>query len=128
MKLEYLADGSPDCPVIRLYDFTPAEAGQLLTALTVLASGADERVEVHGLPFVEPIGDCRLAFVRRSRDQAVIRRPGPCEFECGFTAGTWENVAGLVEPFTEGVRGFQWLAGVPGEAAVLLSASASGEW
>jgi hypothetical protein len=128
MKLEYLADGSPDCALIRLYDFTPAEAVQLLAAVTALASGDEERVEVHRLPFVDSVGGCRLIFVRRPWDQAIIRRPGACEFECGLTAGTWDNVAMLVEPFAGGAGGFQWLAEIPGEAALLLSASASGQW
>jgi hypothetical protein len=38
----------------------------------------------------------------------------------------WDNVAGLIEPFEHSAGGFQWLAGVPGEAALLLSAS--GQW
>lgn len=80
------------------------------------------------LPFVESLNGCRLALVRRSWDQAIRRMPGPSEFECGFTAGTWDNVALLVEPFAEGADGFQWPAGVPGEAALLLSGSASGQW
>jgi hypothetical protein len=126
MKLEYLADGSPDCPLIRLYDFTSAEAEQLHAAIIGLAAGSAERVEIHRLPFVEAVGGCRLTLIRRAWDQAVLRRNGPAEFECGFTAGTWDNVAGLVEPFAESQGGFQWLAGVPGEAALLLSSS--GQW
>jgi len=115
MKLEYLADGSPDRPLIRLYDFTAAEAG-----------GAAERVEFHRLPFVEPVGGCRLALVCGSWDQSVIRGSGRAEFECRFTAGNWDNVAGLVEPFAASAVGFQWLAGSPGESALLLSVS--GQW
>ena len=126
MKLEYLGDGSPDCPLLRLYDFTPMEAAQLLRAIAALASGLAERLEVDRLPFVEPVGGCRLALVGRSWDQAVTRAGRPNEFECGFTADTWDDVAGLVEPFAEGAGGFQWLAGVPGEAALLLSDS--GAW
>jgi hypothetical protein len=126
MKLEYLATGSPDCPLIRLYDFTPEEARQLLASVTALASGAVAQVEVHRLPFVEAVGPSRLALVRHSWDQAVVRRPGPAEFECGFTASTWDNVAGLIEPFAEGAGGFQWLAGVPGEAALVLTTT--GQW
>jgi hypothetical protein len=125
MKLDYLADGSADCPLLRLYDFTPAAAGQLLAAVAARAFEAAERVEVHRLPFVAPIGDCRLTLVRWPRDQAVVR-VGQSSFECRFTAGTWDNVAGLVEPFVEGAGGFQWLAGSPEEASLLLSAS--GEW
>jgi hypothetical protein len=125
MKLEYLADGSHDCPLLRLYDFTPAEAGQFLATVAGLASGAAERVEVHRLPFVEPVDGCRLSLARRSWDQALVR-VGPSAFECAFTAGTWDNVAGLVEPFANDAGGFQWLAGSPGEASVLLSVS--GQW
>jgi hypothetical protein len=125
MKLDYLDDESLECGLFRLYDFTIDEAGRLRDAITQLASGAAERIEINRLPFVEPIGGCRLYFVRRSWDQAVVR-VSPSTFECGFTAGTWENVAGLIEPFTESAAGFQWLAGSPGEAEVLLSAS--GQW
>ena len=39
MRLEYLPDGSPLCPLIRLFDFTPAEAGQLAAAVSDLAAG-----------------------------------------------------------------------------------------
>lgn len=128
MRLEYLAGGSPDCPLVRLYDFRPSEAAALLAAIATLASSAAERIEVHQLPFVESVGGCRLALTRCLRDTAVVRGPHPSEFECGFTAGTWDNVAGLVEPFSRGGGGSQWLAGAPGEAALLLSATDDGEW
>jgi hypothetical protein len=93
MRLEYLPDGSPDCPLIRLYDFTPEEARQLLAAVAGLASGAARQVEVHRLPFVEAVGGWRLTLTVGPRDRAVCRS-GPAEFECGFTAGTWDNVGG----------------------------------
>lgn len=125
VKLELLADGSSDCPLLRLFDFTPAEARQLRAVAGGLASGVTDRIEIDQLPFVQSLGGCRLALVCRSWDQAVAR-VGPSEFECGFTAGTWEHVAGLVEPFAEGAGGFQWLADSPGEAALLLSPS--GRW
>jgi hypothetical protein len=125
MKLEYLVDGSPDCPLLRLYHFTPAEAGQLLAAVCGVASGSEERVEVNRLAFVQPIGECQLILVRRSWDQAVLR-VGRSQFECGFTADTWDNIAALIEPFAEGDGGFQWLASSPGEASILLSVS--GHW
>ena len=63
-----------------------------------------------------------LALIRRSRDQAVVR-VGPSNFECGFTARTWDNVAGLVEPFCKDLKGYQWLVRSPGDADVLMSAS-----
>jgi hypothetical protein len=126
MQLEYLATGSPDCPLLRLYDFTTLEARQLHAAIASLATEAAEHVEIHQLPFVKVVGGCRLTLVLSTRDQAVISKGPLPDFECRFTAGTWDNVAGLVEPFAVSARGFQWLAGVPGEISVLLSAS--GEW
>ena len=126
MMLDYLANGSPDCPLLRLYAFTPAEARQLRDAVTTLATGTAKRVEVHRLPFVEAIGGCRLTLVVQRWDGAIVRRGGPAEFECGFTAGTWDNVAALIEPFEQETNGYQWLAGGPGEAQLLLSVS--GQW
>jgi hypothetical protein len=102
MKLEYLATGSPYCPLIRLYDFTPGEGRQLHRAFASLATGAAECVEVHHLPFVEAVGNCRPTLIRSGRDQAVIQVGRLAEFECRFTAGTWDNVAGLAEPILEG--------------------------
>lgn len=123
MKLEFLSDGSPDCPLIRLYAFTSAEARELHDIVLELATGG-AAAEVHRLPFVEPIDNCRLTLQVTPWDQGLVRRTESSEFTCGLTTDTWDNVASLVEPFVEGSRGFQWLAG--GEAALLLSSS--GRW
>jgi hypothetical protein len=124
--LEYLDHGSLECPLIRLFAFTPAEASRLGAAVAGLAAGTVERVAVHDLPGVEPVGGCELVFAVRGRDQAIVR-VGPTAFECRFTAGTWDNVAGLIEPFAASAVGHQWLAGAAGgEASLLLSAS--GQW
>jgi hypothetical protein len=125
MKLDFLTDGSPECPLLRLHDFTSTEAGHLLVALSSLANEATDRIEVHRLPFVEPVGGCRASFVRGTRDQGVAQ-VAPLDFVCGFTVGTWENVVGLIRPCVNSSPGFQWLAGLPGEASLLLSAS--GQW
>jgi hypothetical protein len=128
MKLEYLQEGSSDCPLIRLYDFTITEAEQLRDIINQLATGTNQNIVLHDLSWVESIGNCRLTFRLQSWDQAVVRRKGKDKnnFECGFTAGTWCNIEGLVEPFTKGDAGFQWLAGTPGEAAILISCD--GTW
>lgn len=112
MRLEYLPDGSPDCPLIRLFDFASAEAASLGAVVAGLATGQVERVAVHHLPGVTSVGGCELVFRLRGWDQAIVR--------VGSTA------SGLIEPFAVGARGYQWLAGVPGEASLLLSAS--GYW
>ena len=44
MKLDYLKDGSDDCPLVRLYEFDGAEARRLRQTFTALADGAVEQV------------------------------------------------------------------------------------
>lgn len=122
MTLEYL----PDVPLIRLFEFTPAEAARFEAAVVRLAAGDVERVDVHALEGVRSVGNCRLTFVVRPWDQAVVRTAGPATFECGFTAAEWDNVAGRIEPLTRGGSGFQWLASLPGEADILISMD--GQW
>jgi hypothetical protein len=129
MKLEYLHDGSSKCSVIRLFDFTNAEVEQLNIIIKELASGNIQRVDIHTLPWVESLGNCCLTFFIQKWDQAVVRKKGQNKnnFECGFTKEEWDNVAGMVKPFSKGCGGdFLWLAGVPGEADILLSCS--GDW
>ena len=125
MRLEYLAEGVLVCPLIRLTHFSAAEASSLASAIASLAAGEADRVAVHEIPGVVAVGRSELVFRCRAWDQAVVR-VGPSSFECGWTSGTWDNVAGLVEPFTSGAGGYQWLAGAPGEVSLLLSAS--GDW
>jgi hypothetical protein len=126
MKLDYLPEGSPDCPLIRLYEFTPAEAEQLRASVAALASGSNRRLEVHSLPGVEVVGRCRLTFTALTWNAGVVCKAPPVDFECGLTAGTWDNVAGLIEPFCQSGGGFQWLFGTPGECSLLLSCN--GQW
>lgn len=122
MKLEFLPEGSPDCPLVRLYAFTPSEAEDFHDRLTALATDEADHVAVDELPYVEPLGGARLTLRVNARDQAMLRGAAAGEFGCGFTRETWDNVAGLVEPFLGEASGhYQWLAGTPGEAALLLS-------
>jgi len=126
VKLEFLVDGSPDCPLIRLFEFTSSEAARLPTVVVRLATGTAERFEVHEINGVESIGNCRLALVARDWNLGVVRTDSGPNFECGWTAAMWDNVAGLIEPFAQGASGDQWLADSPGEAPLLISIN--GRW
>jgi hypothetical protein len=127
MKLEYVPKGASECPLIRLFDFSAEDIKQFREAISRLASGESQRLEVHDLARMESIGNCRLTFFVQNRDQGVVKRSGNDEgsFECGFTMETWDNIEGLVEPFTNGGEGFQWLGGATGEAALLISCDGS---
>lgn len=125
MRLEYLSDGAPECPLIRLFDFTPAEASLLGAAIARMVAGGAECVAVHEFPGVVAVGGCELVLQVQRRDQGVVQ-VGPMKFECRFSPSTWDNVAGLVEPFASGAIGHQWLARTLEETLLLLSVS--GTW
>src|SRR5207245_6477832 len=88
MKMEYLHEGSQDCPLIRLYHFTTDEARQLLAALTGLASGELPAVELHELPCVQSVGGFRLRLRANSWDAGVVRNAGARNCECVFASDT----------------------------------------
>jgi hypothetical protein len=52
MKIDYLTDGSPDCPILRLYDFDTSEAENLQAVLAELAEGKINSVALKELPFI----------------------------------------------------------------------------
>jgi hypothetical protein len=125
MKLEYLSNSEADESIIRLFEFTPAEVSKLAFRLTELANERETEVQVHALSGISTINKCELTLRLTKGDQGLIDIQ-PSIFACGFTANTWDNIAGLVEPFTQAARGFQWLVDSPGEARLLLSSD--GHW
>jgi hypothetical protein len=126
MKLEYVAAGAPECPLVRLYDFTPIEVQQLFSAAVDLASDVTRHIEIHRLSFVQSIDNCQLSFLCATYDEAVVQVSESATFECRLTSGTWDNMAGLTQAFLKSTNGFQWLAVTPGVAALLLSTD--GRW
>jgi hypothetical protein len=120
MKLQFLAEGSPDCPLIRLYEFTREEACKLLGVFDSLANGAARRVALDKEPFIEAIGACRLSLSVGKKDCGILAESGTA-FECELTELGWENVVGLTGPFCDaGTKGYQWLTGT-GRISLLLS-------
>ena len=119
MKLEWLPDGSPDCPIIRLHDFIKEEVALLHAAVLRLANGQADRFELHRQDYIESVDDCRLTLRVRSWHQAIVKVGEPADFECGLTTDAWDEMAATIEPFTQGTDGYQWLTS--GEAELLLS-------
>jgi hypothetical protein len=125
MKLEFLPDGSDDCPLVRLYDFDRTDVARLFDGLTALASRERDDIAVHDLPGVEAVSGCRLLLRNGATNRGVVRLPGPASFTCILTRESWDNVAGLAEPFMRETRGYQWLI-ASGDAKWLLSTD--GQW
>jgi hypothetical protein len=139
MRLEYLEDGSPDCPLIRIYGCDQGAMVTLHEAICDLAAGTTSKVEVVKLPGLRAVRGCTLALIpaSRFRPEGIRQRSDTLDFEWALPIPTWEIVAGLIEPFLKRSehRHHQWLYGeeaIPplnhGEVAVLLSEHEDGRW
>jgi len=84
MKLEFLAEGSQDCPLIRLYAFDVGEAVQLRKLFRSLSTGSRQAVALHEEPGTEPVGGCRLDLHLGKGDSGVVPK-GLLKFECILT-------------------------------------------
>ena len=126
MKLEFLPDGSRDCPLIRLYSFDTSEAVRLRDLVDSLASGSATSASLHKQPWIEPIIGCELDLCVGKHAQG-IKQLSSLKFKCVLGDEEWADIAGLLEPFCESDnRGaYQWLI-KQGKVSFLLSSS--GTW
>jgi hypothetical protein len=126
MKLQYLADGSPDCPLIRLYDFQPSEAERLKELFDSLANGSRTSALLHEQTGIESVDACHLDLRLGTRDVGIAQK-GLLAFECTLTREGWSEVASLVEPFCAAAKAetHQWLT-QDGKISLLISPS--GRW
>lgn len=125
MKLEFLEAGSPDCPLIRLYDFSRAEAQNLRELVKSLRNGSNNSVSLSEEPWIESVKGCHLTLRLGEQNQG-IRQSGPSTFDWVLTITNWDNVEGLLNPFCEAEpTGFQWLSS---EGKISLLLSRDGRW
>jgi hypothetical protein len=125
VKLEYLPDGSADCPLIRLFEFDQSEAQRLRQLVKSLVVGDRQDVALQNEEWVKSIGKCSLNLRRGNSNQGVRQAQG-LKFECVLSPDGWSNVEGLLEPFCESnTAGFQWLTH---DGSVALLISQSGQW
>ena len=125
MKLEFLAEGSPDCPLIRLYSFTRAEVLRLREIVDQLVAERIQVIALHDELGIKAIGGCHLELRLGKRDEGVVQ-PAPLQLECILSDEGWLDVSELMQPFCEtNANGFQWLVR-KGPISLLLSVD--GKW
>ena len=116
MRTRYFQDGAPECPLVALVDFHPKEIAGLQADILQLVEGKSSGVTLDG--------EVELMLQISERDLGVQTRDSL--FRCILRAETWENIIGLLEPFTEPEQsGFQWLH-ESGDIRLLISNT--GEW
>ena len=122
MKLEFLSEGSHDCPLIRLYDFDATGAARLREAFRSLADGSSRAIDLHEEWWIEPLEGCRLTLRVGARDLGVVQRL-PMAFDCVLGKEGWLEMADKSGPFCQGPlreEECQWL-NQDGEISLLLS-------
>jgi hypothetical protein len=125
MKLEYVPEGSVDCPLIRLYEFDRDQAIALKSVLVRLRNG-EQQIQLHNEPFIEAVGDCKLTLKDSVRDLGIVLKG--TEFECSLTSEAWDDLVCWVEPFCNSDRSsYQWLP-TPGGRKINLLLSRNGQW
>ena len=113
MKLDFVdteAETVEDNRLIRLFDFSCEEVALIHGSILELASGLEDEIAVHRLPYVERAGvDLNLRL--GTKDFGIYSTFEMSEFECRLTADTWVTVAGYMEPFLSSCdsNSFQWL-------------------
>lgn len=127
MKMEYLPSGSPDCPLIRLYDFTQSEVGSVARDFTRLAAGEVMSVALHDQAHIQCVGGCRLTLKHSASDRGIQKIDAPIAFECELTTDGWQDVSDRARPLTSDSAGevFQWLDET---SDISLLRSRTGRW
>jgi len=137
MRVEYLHEGSPNCPLLRFYGNNLLDFSTLGRCFKELGSGTLQHVGIHDLPGFEAIGRCTLTARVGQKNKGVSQVGPGQDFEWVLTREGWETVGELTEPFLElrKVHMHQWFAGKDAKfgledsrISILLSNSEAGQW
>lgn len=117
MKIKYIPNGSPDCPLIQISETSKDDIQKLLTSWEILSKRADEAIELknNNLQLICKSGKKDIGLKQITNDT----------FQCILGCETWLQVHGLTEPFLDDRTGFQWLSE---EGPIKLLLSPLGGW
>ncbi len=109
--MEFLSDGSPDCPLLRLYDFDASHACELQLLLLALADGTKSNVPLQETLAADAVGGCILVLQTVDTDQGIVWDGSVGMFFCRLHRSSWREVAGRAAPFciSSKVGQYQWL-------------------
>jgi hypothetical protein len=127
MKVVFLESGAEDCPILRLYDFTPEQ----LVALQAVTAGL--HLENNNLQTIvskmqlKYIGGCTLSFCISQDDKGVIKDSSGLGFTWSLSPLGWQKATDLIRAFRDDYRDgtYQWLDET---SDISLLLSESGRW
>jgi hypothetical protein len=73
MHIEFLANGSQDCPAILFYGCPSAGAEALITTFRSLAEGPETEVAIHQLADLFPVGNVQV-FATNVHGRAAVQQ------------------------------------------------------
>lgn len=121
MKVDFLPDGAPDCPLIRLYDYRDGELERLRVVCRELADGVRAEFALHEQPWIDAVDGLRFIWRACSQDIGVNMPRSGEPFVLAYSDEAWreveEKIAGLEE---SGRGGFNWLT-MEGDVGLLIS-------
>lgn len=120
ITLEYLHEGSEDCPLVRLYNFERSDGVALRDLCLTLAAGRVREVSLENLTFVKAIGGCGFVLCASAFNRGVDTPKTGAPFVMEYSDEGWREVADKIAPFVADSAGFQWLTN-EGDVNVLLS-------
>jgi hypothetical protein len=97
--------------MILLYGGGPEEVALHRNSIRALADSIGRRLDIHDLPFVQAVDNCRLRAVSARADLGVVRTTIPSGFEWTLAPGSWLQTEDLLEPFCrqQSSTAFQYL-------------------
>ena len=125
MKIEFLASGAEECPLIRLFEFQMSEVKQLREVCLALAEDEITEFALHDQRWVNSISNCQFVWRMGSKDTGVMRPNEDEPFVLELSQEAWREVADKLLPFVEGRVGFNWLTN---EGDVEVLSSYDGKW
>lgn len=130
MELEFISHESMDHPVLIFSPSVKEEAKQLYLALNDMVADGESPLEIHTLPFISPVDDCKVFAQVSEQDIGVVPTntldvflsDTKNHFEWKLKHQTWIDVLGLLYPFTyNDSGGYQWLDESAGQIPVVFS-------
>jgi hypothetical protein len=109
MWIEFLPDGSPDCPAILFYGCPSAGAEAVISTFTALAESPATEVALHQLSDLTPVGDIQL-FATNTKGRSGVQQLSALVFGWRKDTEGWLEAAELAESVARSDgRRFQYL-------------------
>lgn len=128
MKIEYLLEGSPDCPLVRLFSAESPQLHDLLSVFADLAGGRSQTVELLDIPGFEGVNLSGFRLRSSGKAEGVTMKGSQCIWS--ESPERWDDIYNLLVPFanpSSSASGrYQWLR--QGKLRILFCDSHEGCW